>query len=256
MYSKDVQPMANYQPFDRPAVEPYSTELKVLTYSVNNNTIHLRVANLDDPYDGPAQPKFFDVQKFAINYYNQATTMFGHGGTINASDIKIGETTLTGVLDYQLATKAFREFEWKHEPEVTLKLQKMRRSGEKIEFPDEKTLKVQPRDPEPGRVLAFEPQRIRSFIITYNYRSLRKDKRIMQLSDGRDVAEDYHMAKHVSEEELEKEVKQHVHNEKGEHMGAPHHERHQRADPRDHPLREPPQVEEDSDQLVSEAPPI
>ena len=140
--------------------------------------------------------------------------MFGNGGTINEADIKIGETTLTGVLDYDQATKDFREFEWLHEPEITLKMQKMRRSGEKIEVPDEKTLKVPPKDPEPGKVLAFEPQRIRAFIITYNYKSLRKDRRYSQMNltgegDGRNVTEDYHMAKHVSEDELEKEISQH-----------------------------------------------
>ena len=69
-YSKNVSAIEDYKPVPRQAVEPYSTDLKLLTYSVNNNTIFLRATNLDDSFDGQKPVKHFDIIKFATFYYN------------------------------------------------------------------------------------------------------------------------------------------------------------------------------------------
>ena len=109
---------------------------------MSHNSVLLRVANLDDKFDNEDwYPKVLNLTQFAINFYKEANMHFGPGPIdIDPSTFRITETTLTGVQDYERGTKDFREFEWNHEPMETLKMQRMRRAGERIEPPDEKEL--------------------------------------------------------------------------------------------------------------------
>ena len=62
--------------------------------------------------------------------------------TIDPSEVEITEALLTGAAAYEEAAAGSpgHAFEWNHEPEVTLKMQRMRRSGEKPVYPKESQL--------------------------------------------------------------------------------------------------------------------
>ena len=79
----------------------------------------------------------------------------------------------------------YRDFEWNHEPDVTLKIERFRASGQKLNIPKEKDLLKAPRDPVPNSLLAFEPQRIRNFNIIYFYEQnmIEKESRYQRAND-------------------------------------------------------------------------
>jgi len=84
-----------------------------------------------------------NLTQWALAYFTEANYHLGGSApSISEEDIMITETILTGTQEYNNGTRDFKNFEWLHEPETTMKAQLMRRRGEKLEFPDEKTLVV------------------------------------------------------------------------------------------------------------------
>jgi hypothetical protein len=60
--------------YEQETPEKYSSTLKTLIYPKENNTILVRIANLEDAsFDGRvAETQTFDLLKFAINYYHES----------------------------------------------------------------------------------------------------------------------------------------------------------------------------------------
>ena len=118
--------------------------LKTLVFPHGKNTVLLRVANLDDRFDKPDwKPKVFNLTKYALRIYKEANMHLGDGpAEIDPSEIEITEALLTGAAGYAEAAQSVpgNRFEWNHEPEVTLKMQRMRRSGDKLKFPKDSEL--------------------------------------------------------------------------------------------------------------------
>ena len=98
--------------------------LKTHIYPVGENSVLLRVANLDDVFDNKDWlPNVMNLTQFAINFYKEANMYFGQGPLdIDPKKFRITETTLTGVQEYERGTNEFKQFEWNHEPEITLKM--------------------------------------------------------------------------------------------------------------------------------------
>lgn len=57
--------------------------------------------------------------------------------SLDPKDIVLTETILTG---QALIEEAHRQFEWNHEPEVTLVAERLRRANQPVRPPDERTL--------------------------------------------------------------------------------------------------------------------
>ena len=85
------------RPFLNPNEINGGAPFKIHIFAESNNTILLRVANLNDRFDKDWDPKLLNLTLFAMSYYRESNIqMSGVLREIDPRNIKIIETTLTG----------------------------------------------------------------------------------------------------------------------------------------------------------------
>lgn len=134
--------------------------LKVITFPLAHNSILIRIENIYDVFDGEYPVYHVDVMRVALNFFERVNSKLSA-----RPFIEIVETDITNNMSVEEAEKVRASKKWKAEDdeEIALKLSQDPKLRDIYEGPKD--------DVSRGTYagVALQPQRIRTFRITYSY---------------------------------------------------------------------------------------